>query len=212
MGWANASYLEAVRSHIGGGFRTGKNALRYLREDGELSGEARSALRRYSTSSAPAVEDGKLLNRALRSGGDTHREWAEALDGAFVWSFEQDVVLWRGGRFDQDEASCFVSTSLVERSARKFASRAGGELTAILLPAGSPVAVPAGVWASGDDARTLTVVGREVEIILPRGTVFDDGVRLHPFAAHPQRGHVSFAFREAVAPAPSPPGATPVKP
>lgn len=174
MGWANASYLEAVAQELPEGVLTGRDALRRLRKAVDLDGAATAALRRYSRSEFPRQEDGKVLNAALLTGDPVHDQWAEDMDGAFAWRFDRDVLLWRGYANPPEEQSaipCFTSASLVERQARKIRSQGGTWVAAIVLPAGFPVAVPAAVWSEGDDERTLGVVRREVEVILPRGSM-----------------------------------------
>lgn len=173
MGWANASYLEAVEQALPKGVLTGRAAFRRLRREDDVDPSAIAALRRYSRSEYALQEDGKALNAALLRGDPVHDGWAEDMDRAFAWHFDRDVLLWRGygNPMSEGQASaCFTSASLVERQARRFGSRGGGRVAAILLPAGSPVALPSAVWEEGDDERTLGVVGREAEVILPRGS------------------------------------------
>jgi len=176
MGWANASYLESVEQVLPQGVLTGRAALRRLRREEYVEPFAIAALRRYSRSEYACQEDGKALNAALLRGDPVHDGWAEDLDRAFAWHFDRDVLLWRGYGSPMPEgqaSACFTSASLVERQARKFGSRGGGRVAAILLPAGSPVALPLAVWEKDDDERTLGVVGREAEVILPRGSRLD---------------------------------------
>jgi hypothetical protein len=193
LSWANASYFPAVSAHFGGSVRTGKLILRFARQDDELSSASRAALRRYSTSWQSGCEDGKTLNASLARGDGLHDEWARDLDGAFVWSFTRDVVVWRGGDIPMGERGgpSFVSTSLVERSARKFRDRGGLWISAIMVPAGFRVAIPSMVWSEGDDVRTLGVVRNEVEIVLPRGAVLVGEGRIRPFGEHEGRRRVS---------------------
>lgn len=193
MSWANASYLTAVSAHFGEGVRTGKPTLRLARQDEDLSMSSRAALRRYSTSWQAGCEDGKALNASLGRGDGLHDGWAHDLDGAFVWSFTRDVVVWRGGDIPLGETGglSFVSTSLVERSARKFRDRGGLWISAIIVPAGFRVAIPSMVWSEGDDVRTLGVVKNEVEIVLPRRVVFLSEGRVRPFGESPDRRRVS---------------------
>lgn len=184
MGRANASYLPAVIGHFGDQVASGSRAARFLRQEKPLDHEALAALRRYSVSAYPGQEDGKALNAALVAGNGLHGEWAEALDRTFAWTFTRDVILWRGFStpFVPGEPSpCFVSASLVERQARKFRSRGGAGVAAILVPAGMPVTVPAFVWRDGDDERTLIVVRNEREVVLPRGTVLHAEGHVRPF-------------------------------
>lgn len=180
MGRANASYLPLLESLLPSGTAIGKRALARLRQASELSGDARHALRRYSASHAPGCEDGKALNASLRRGERTHLDWATAMDASFVWEFDRDVLLWRGGHVAPggESAECFLSTTLVERRARAFASRGRQPITAVLLPAGTAVSIPGMAWAASDDERTVGVVSREVEVVLPRGTALVDSVRL----------------------------------
>lgn len=185
MGWANTSYLDAVLASLPAEAAYGKQALRRAAAKADIPEEALMALRRYSASEYAGQEDGKRLNAALAAGDGVHDRWAEEMDRAFVWSFDRDVILWRGFALVpmMDEASqTFVSTSLVERQARRFRSRGGSGLAAVLLPAGSRVAIPSMVWSAGDDERTLGVVRHEVEVILPRGTHFMKLATVLPFA------------------------------
>lgn len=193
MSWANASYYPAISAHVGAGIRTGKPTLKSVRQDGELSEAARDALRRYSASWKAGCEDGKTLNGSLAGGETTHEEWASAMDAACVWSFPNDVLVWRGGdvRPGGLPSLSFTSTSLVERAARRFRSRGGFWISAIVLPAGSRVAVPSKVWAEGDDGRTLGVVRNEVEVVLPRGAVLESMGSVRPFGESPDRRRVS---------------------
>lgn len=183
MGWANASYKDTVIEAIGSSVATGKSAARLIITVAQLSDESRVALRRYSTSEFAGQEDGKSLNRALRSGDQSHSDWVESLDGAFVWAFKKDILLWRGGETSPYgvPSPAYTSTSLVERQARQFRSRGSGAIAAIVLPAGTKVALPSYVWGAGDDERTLGVVRREVEILLPRGTEFGHIATVDPF-------------------------------
>jgi hypothetical protein len=201
MSWANASYFPAISAHFGEGVRTGKPTLRLARLDAELAPASCDALRRYSTSWQAGCEDGKALNASLARGDGLHRGWADDLDGAFVWSFSRDVVVWRGGDIPLGEAGSpsFVSTSLVERSARKFRDRGGLWISSIVVPAGFRVAIPSMVWGAGDDARTLGVVKNEVEIVLPRGVVFVNEGRVRPFGEDPDRRRVSVGCYRASA-------------
>lgn len=188
MSWANASYLPAVMRYVTDGRLpvTGKDALRRAARNYNLNDLSLEALRRYSSSVAAGCEDGKTLNASLILGDGKHDDWAEAMDAAFVWSFSKDIILWRGGELPgrDSPSECFISTSLVERTARKFGSTGGNRISAILLPAGSPVAIPKLVWMAGDNPRTVGVVEREMEIVLPRGTVFENG---RHFQALPDR-------------------------
>jgi hypothetical protein len=181
MGWANASYVGSVVEAIGS-IRSGRRMIDVAQQADDLSAEAVDALRRYSRSEFAGQEDGKALNASLMAGSDFHEKWAEDLDEAFVWSFDRDILLWRGfSSPPSDTASaCFVSTSLVERQARRFKSRGGIGLAAIILSGGSRVAIPANVWSGADD-RTRGVVKREAEIILPRGTSFELQDTIAPF-------------------------------
>lgn len=183
MGWANASYKDAVVGTIGQPVANGKSAARLITSMADLSLQARAALRRYSVSEFVGQEDGKTLNRLLLAGSDVDVEWVRALDNAFVWAFKKDILLWRGGEITpyEEQSACFTSTTLVERMARQFSSRGSGGIAAIVLPAGSPVALPSYVWGAGDDERTLGVVRREVEILLPRGTEFEHIATIDPF-------------------------------
>lgn len=204
MGRANASYLPAVLERFGDGVAFGSRAARFLRQERPLGTEALAALRRYSVSEYPGQEDGKALNVALAAGVGLHEEWAEAMDEAFAWSFARDVVLWRGFStpFMSGEPSpCFVSASLVERQARKFRSRGGAGVAAILVPAGTRVAVPAFAWREGDDERTLMVVRYEREIVLPRGTVLSAEGRVRPFG---ENSRASVMVCRALVPEPVP--------
>lgn len=201
MGWANASFLDAVLAAIGTDACHGRKSLARLRQVEDLPASAGDALRRYSRSEFTGQEDGKALNASLLSGNDHHSEWASELDAAFVWAFDRDVLLWRGFSTPpplNEASSCFVSTSLVERQARRFKSRGGSGVGAIVLPAGSRVAVPLHVWPDGD-ARTLGIVKREVEIILPRGTSFDLTSKVYPFEGRePDRRTRVSVYRAAV--------------
>lgn len=183
MGWANASYKDAVIEAIGMPVANGKSAARLITPVADLSDESRTALRRYSVSEFAGQEDGKALNRALRSGDQSHSDWIQSLDGAFVWAFKNDILLWRGGETTPygEPNPAYTSTSLVERQARQFRSRGSGAIAAIVLPAGSRIALPSYVWGAGDDERTLGVVRREVEILLPRGTEFGHIATVDPF-------------------------------
>jgi len=204
MGRANASYMPAVAAHFGDGVAAGSPAARFLRADRPITEAGLAALRRYSASEYAGQEDGKTLNASLASGSGVHERWAEAMDEAFVWSFTRDVVLWRGfsAPFVPGEPSpCFVSASLVERQARKFRSRGGAGVAAILVPAGAPVAVPAMAWGERDDERTRMVVRYEREIVLPRGTVLALEGRARPFG---EDSRVSVMLCLALAPEPVP--------
>lgn len=183
MGWANASYKDAVIEVIGTPVANGKSAARLITSVADLADKSRAALRRYSVSEFAGQEDGKALNRALLSGEQTHSDWVRALDGAFVWAFKKDILLWRGGETSPygEPNPAYTSTSLVERQARQFRSRGSGAIAAIVLPAGSRIALPSYVWGAGDDERTLGVVRREVEILLPRGTEFGHIATIDPF-------------------------------
>ena len=183
MGWANASYKHAVIEAIGTSVANGKSAARLIAPVSDLSDDSRAALRRYSVSEFAGQEDGKALNRALLSGDKSHSDWIRSLDGAFVWTFRKDILLWRGGEtFPYGEPNpAYTSTSLVERQARQFRSRGNGAIAAIVLQAGSRIALPSYVWGAGDDERTLGVVRREVEILLPRGTEFGHIATVDPF-------------------------------
>ncbi|WP_315922501.1 hypothetical protein [Mesorhizobium sp. SP-1A] len=183
MGWANASYKDAVIEAIGLPVANGKAAARLISPVADLSDESRTALRRYSVSEFAGQEDGKALNRALLSGDQSHSDWVRSLDDAFVWAFKKDILLWRGGETSPngEPNPAYTSTSLVERQARQFRSRGSGAIAAIVLPAGSRIALPSYVWGEGDDERTLGVVRREVEILLPRGTQFGHIATVDPF-------------------------------
>jgi hypothetical protein len=187
MGWANASYKNAVFQAIGTPVANGKSAARLIASVADLSDESRAALRRYSVSEFVGQEDGKALNRALRSGDESHCDWVQSLDRAFVWAFKKDILLWRGGETSSygEPNPAYTSTSLVERQARQFRSRGSGAIAAIVLPAGSRVALPSYVWNAGDDERTLGVVRREVEILLPRGTEYSHIATVDPFQNQP---------------------------
>lgn len=195
MSWANASYADALRDAIGEDFLSGRNVIRHARRDFDLPRHAFDALRRYSASEFAGSEDGKVLNRSLLESSDQHRQWAEDLDDAFGWSFDRDIVLWRGGGLATDESPCFISATLVERKARAFGNRHGGRLSAIIVKAGDPVAIPSFVWSQNDNKRTLEVVGREVEVILPRGTRMLGATRIVPFAKHPNIGFTLYEAR-----------------
>lgn len=193
MSWANASYYPAVSAHVGAGIRTGKPALRFARQVDDLTDAARNALRRYSTSWQAGCEDGKTLNASLARGEPIHEDWAAAMDEACVWAFDHDVLIWRGGdvRIGGSGSPCFTSTSLVERSARKFRSRGGFWISAIVMPTGTRVAIPSKVWGAGDDNRTFGVVSNEVEVVLPRGVVLESVGSVRPFGDSPERRRVS---------------------
>lgn len=202
MGWANASYKDAVIKAIGTTVATGKSAARLITTAAHLSDESRAALRRYSVSEFVGQEDGKALNRALRSGDQSHSDWVQSLDGAFVWAFKKDILLWRGGETSPygEPNPAYTSTSLVERQARQFRSRGSGVIAAIVLPAGTRIALPSYVWGAEDDERTLGVVRREVEILLPRGTEFAHIATVDPFQNQPSSS-VRVRVMKAIAPA-----------
>lgn len=207
MGWANASYLPAIVEHLPKGFVAGKQALRFVVQEDELPDEGRIALRRYSTSEFAGQEDGKSLNAALLNGTPGFDAWAEGMDASCVWSFRMDVLLWRGFAVAPEfgePSHCFISTSLVERQARKFRSQSGAGVAAILLPAGSRVAIPGFVWHTGDDERTLGVVTREVEIILPRGTVLSKEASVEPFVEKRPQSRERVQIYRAEVPEPRP--------
>lgn len=186
MSWANASYIKGILEHIDGDVRYGLQALRWL-EPVDLCHEARSALRRYSTSEYVGQEDGSTLNKSLIQQDGKHSDWADGMDKACSFSFRKDILLWRGGRIHTDGSPTlpFVSTSIVERRARRFRNNKTSQLNAIILPAGSRVAVPLSVWDSGDNERTLGIVKMESEIILPSGTVFHDAKTVEGFPDRP---------------------------
>ncbi len=70
---------------------------------------------------------------------------------------------------------------MVERQARRFGSRAGGSISAILVRPGTLFAIPSYVWRENDDPRTLQVVKREGEIVLSRFTSFVEIETVVPF-------------------------------
>lgn len=202
MGWANASYYSAIGEHLPKDVEFGKQALRFLTEIKELSVESREALRRYSTAQHAGAMDGKALNASLIDGDDIYSDWAQALSEACVWTFNKPVLLWRGGHLNSEKSGSpsFVSTTLVERQARQFRSRGNRSLSAIILPAGSAVAIPAMVWTDRDDDRTLGVVRREVEITLPAGTSFAPICEVNPFENRDPNYPIKISIVKAVVP------------
>lgn len=166
MARGNRSYYPIV-STVLPGVRTGRQALKCIKKISSLSDAAESALRKYSQSAFPMQEDGKILNASLLSNESDHAEWASGMDEACTcWEVQNDILIWRGWKFvPPADYPAFLSCTLVERQARRFHL---GHLTAMVLPKGTLVALPMDVWRWDDPKRTLGVVKREVEIILPR--------------------------------------------
>lgn len=168
MGVANSSFVPHIKEHLDG-VKHGRLIAKYLVENVALSEDAVASLKRYSQSYFPMQEDGKVLNASIMSGDDKHADWMRNMDGAFGWVFRKDALVWRGWNHAIDTRA-FMSCSLIERKARQFLKSQGSTLTAIIIPKGTPVAVPHKVWRDGDNKRTLNVVKNEAEIILPRNT------------------------------------------
>lgn len=184
MSRGNTSYLPAILPHLPEGTATSRSAItRAIVAIGEVGELARNALRMYSRSEHAGQWDGQALNRTLATGQE--HELVHGMDLACSgWSTKRPILIWRNWRSPYQARvpiGHYASCSMVERQARRFGSRAGGSLSAILLSPGTLFAVPSYVWSETDDQRTLQVVKREGEIILSRFTTFVEIETVIPF-------------------------------
>lgn len=172
MGRGNRSYQPDVRKLLSD-VKASRQALKFISKVKDLSPMASAALRRYSQSYFAGQEDGKALNAAILEGKSHFADWINGMDDACTgWVLEKDILLWRGWTISPPRKyQAFMSCTLVERMARKFGAHI---LTAILVKAGTQVAVPMKVWNENDDRRTIGVVDREVEIVLGRNYTLED--------------------------------------
>lgn len=189
MSWANASFLPGVLPQLPEGTATSSTSiLRAIFAIGELGEDARKALRLYSRSEQAGQWDGQALNGHLVTNGD--HELSGGMDLACSgWSTRKPILVWRNWRAPYRNSvpiGYYASCSMVERQARRFGARAGGLITAIVLPPGTMFAVPTYVWNEGDDARTLGVVKRERELVLGRGSVLEEIAAIVPYEGAPK--------------------------
>lgn len=184
MSRGNASFLSAILPHLPDGTATSRTAImRVIIPIGDLGELARNALRMYSRSEHAGQWDGQALNRMLATG--LNHELVRGMDLACSgWSTKKTILIWRNWRSPYQAPlpiGHYASCSMVERQARRFGSRNGGGLTAIIIPPGTLFAVPSHVWCKGDDPRTLGVVKREGEIVLSRFTSLTEIASVTPF-------------------------------
>jgi hypothetical protein len=184
MSRGNASFLSAILPHLPDGTATSRTAImRAIIPIGDLGELARNALRMYSRSEHAGQWDGQALNSILASGQE--HELAHGMDLACSgWSTKKPILIWRNWRSPyrtRVPLGHYASCSMVERQARRFGSRSGGLISAILIRPGTLFAVPSYAWSEHDDRRTLQVVKREGEIILSRFTIFEEMETVVPF-------------------------------
>ena len=184
MSRGNASYLPGILPHLPEGTATSRSAITgAIVQIGEVGDLARNALRMYSRSEHAGQWDGQALNSILATGQE--HELAHGMDLACSgWSTKKPILIWRNWRSPYQARvplGHYASCSMVERQARRFGSRAGGSISAILVRPGTLFAIPSYVWRENDDPRTLQVVKREGEIVLSRFTSFVEIETVVPF-------------------------------